>query len=86
LARRPIALSLRAHNRAITRRCCSIGGNRRRCRLGFGGSYAVLQNVWSIRSLRLQIKIDNLLDEQYEQAIGFSSQSISVRGGIAVNF
>jgi outer membrane cobalamin receptor len=65
-------------------------GSPRETRPGFtlinlAGSYAVLQNVWSIRSLRLQIKIDNLLDEQYKQAIGFSSRSISVRGGIAVN-
>jgi outer membrane cobalamin receptor len=34
--------------------------------INLAGSYAVLQNVWSIRSLRLQIKIDNLLDEQYK--------------------
>jgi outer membrane cobalamin receptor len=54
--------------------------------INLAGSYAVLQHVWSIRSLRLQRRIDNLLDEQYEQAIGFSAQGISVRGGIAVNF
>ena len=54
--------------------------------INLAGSYAVLQNLWRIMSLRLQMKIDNLLDEQYEQAIGFSAQGISVRGGIAVNF
>jgi vitamin B12 transporter len=54
--------------------------------INLAASYAVLQNVQSIRSLRLQMKIDNLLDDQYEQAIGFSAQGISVRGGIAVNF
>jgi outer membrane cobalamin receptor len=48
-------------------------------------SYAVLQSVRSIRSLRLQMKIDDPLDDQYEQAIGFSAQGISVRSGIAVN-
>jgi outer membrane cobalamin receptor len=54
--------------------------------INLAGSYAVLQNVWPIRSLRLQLKFENLLDEQYEQAIGFSAQGISVRGGVAVNF
>jgi hypothetical protein len=32
------------------------------------------------------MKIDNLLNEQYEPVIGFSAQGISVRGGIAVDF
>jgi outer membrane receptor protein involved in Fe transport len=54
--------------------------------INLAGSYAVLQNVWPIRSLRVQLKFENLLDEQYEQAIGFSAQGISVRGGVAVNF
>jgi outer membrane cobalamin receptor len=54
--------------------------------INLAGSYAVLQNVWPIRSLRVQLKFENLMDEQYEQAIGFSAQGISVRGGIAVNF
>jgi outer membrane cobalamin receptor len=39
-----------------------------------------------MRNLRLQMKIDNLLNEDYEQVFGFSSPGISVRGGIAVNF
>jgi vitamin B12 transporter len=54
--------------------------------INLAGSYAVLQNVWPIRSLRLQLKFENLLNEQYEQAIGFSAPGISVRGGVAVNF
>jgi vitamin B12 transporter len=54
--------------------------------LGLAGSYAVLQNVWKMRNLHLQMKIDNLLNEDYEQVFGFSSPGISVRGGIAVNF
>jgi outer membrane cobalamin receptor len=54
--------------------------------IGLAGSYAVLQNVWHMRSLRLQLKIDNLLDADYEQVLGFSQPGISVRGGVAVNF
>ena len=54
--------------------------------INLAGSYAVLQNVWHVRSLRLQLKFENLLDEQYEQASGFSAQGMSVRGGVAVNF
>jgi outer membrane cobalamin receptor len=54
--------------------------------INLAGSYAVLQNVWRIRSLRVQLKFENLLNEQYEQAIGFSAQGIIVRGGVAVNF
>jgi len=54
--------------------------------LNLAGSYAVLQNVWPMRSLRLQLKFDNLLNKQYEQAIGFSAPGISVRGGVAMNF
>lgn len=54
--------------------------------VNLAGSYTVLQNVWAIRSLRLQLKFENLLDQQYEQAIGFSAQGIGVRGGIAVQF
>jgi vitamin B12 transporter len=49
-------------------------------------SYVVAQNIWGIRSLRLQGKIENLLDDDYEEAFGFSAPGISVRGGIAVNF
>ncbi|MGH8067510.1 MAG: TonB-dependent receptor plug domain-containing protein [Candidatus Entotheonellia bacterium] len=55
-------------------------------KLDLAASYTVLQNVWSIRSVRVQMKIDNLLNEAYEEALGFSSAGISVRGGIAVNF
>jgi vitamin B12 transporter len=55
-------------------------------KLDLAASYAVLQNVWSIRNVRLQMKVDNLLNEDYEEAFGFSSPGISVRGGVAVNF
>jgi vitamin B12 transporter len=55
-------------------------------KLDLAASYTVLQHVWSMRSLRVQMKIDNLLNEDYEEALGFSSAGISVRGGIAVNF
>ena len=54
--------------------------------IGLAGSYAVLQNLWHMRSLRLQLKFDNLLDADYEQVLGFSQPGISVRGGVAVNF
>jgi vitamin B12 transporter len=54
--------------------------------IGLAGSYAVLQNLWHLRSLRLQLKIDNLLDADYEQVLGFSQPGVSVRGGVAVNF
>jgi outer membrane cobalamin receptor len=40
--------------------------------IGLAGSYAVLQNVWHMRNLRLQMKTDNLLDADYEQVVGFS--------------
>jgi outer membrane cobalamin receptor len=39
-----------------------------------------------MRSLRLQLKIDNLLDADYEQVLGFSQPGINVCGGGAVNF
>jgi outer membrane cobalamin receptor len=54
--------------------------------IGLAGSYAVLQNVWHMRSLRIQLKIDNLLDADYEQVLGFSQPGISVRGGVTVTF
>jgi vitamin B12 transporter len=54
--------------------------------IGLACSYAVLQNLWHMRSLRLQLKFDNLLDADYEQVLGFSQPGISVRGGVAVNF
>ena len=53
---------------------------------GPSGSYAVFSNVWHMRSLRLQMKIDNLLDADYEQVLGFSQPGIRVRGGVTVNF
>jgi outer membrane cobalamin receptor len=32
------------------------------------------------------MKIDNLLDADYEQVLGFSRAGIHVRGGVTVNF
>jgi vitamin B12 transporter len=55
-------------------------------KLDLAASYIVAQNFWSIRNVRLQMKIENLLNEDYEEALGFSSQGIGVRGGVAVNF
>jgi vitamin B12 transporter len=55
-------------------------------KIDLAASYLVMQNVWGIRSLRLQGKIENLLDEDYEEAFGFSAPGISVRGGITANF
>jgi vitamin B12 transporter len=55
-------------------------------KLDLAASYMVAQNVWGIKSLRLQGKIDNLLNEAYEEAFGFSAPGISVRGGITANF
>ena len=54
--------------------------------IGLAGSYAVLHNVWHMRNLRLQMEIDNLLDADYEQVLGFSQPGISMRGGVTVNF
>jgi vitamin B12 transporter len=54
--------------------------------LDLAASYVVAQDLWSIRKVRLQMKIENLLNEDYEEALGFSSPGISVRGGVAVNF
>jgi vitamin B12 transporter len=55
-------------------------------KIDLAASYVVAQHVWGLRSLRVQGKIENLLDEDYEQAFGFSAPGISVRGGITVNF
>jgi vitamin B12 transporter len=55
-------------------------------KVDLAASYAVAQNIWGLRSIRLQGKIDNLLDEDYEEAFGFSTPGISIRGGITVNF
>jgi outer membrane cobalamin receptor len=54
--------------------------------IGLAGCYAVPQNIWNIRSLRLQMKLDNLLDADHEQVLGFSQARIRVRGGVTVNF
>ena len=55
-------------------------------RIDLAASYVVAQNIWGIRSLCVQGKIENLLDDDYEEAFGFSAPGISVRGGITVNF
>jgi outer membrane cobalamin receptor len=34
----------------------------------------------------LQMKIENLLNEDYEEVLGFSSPGISVCGGVAAHF
>jgi outer membrane cobalamin receptor len=39
-----------------------------------------------MRSLQLQLKIDNLLDADYAQVLGFSQPGMSVRGGVTVTF
>jgi outer membrane cobalamin receptor len=57
--------------------------------IGLSGSYAVFANVWhmgSPRSQRSQMKIDSLLDADYEQVLGFSQPGIRVRGGVTVSF
>jgi outer membrane cobalamin receptor len=46
----------------------------------------VAQHIWGLRSIRVQGKIENLFDDDYEEAFGFSAPGISVRGGITVNF
>ena len=55
-------------------------------RLDLAASYVVAQHFWSVRNVQLQMKIENLLNEDYEEVLGFSSPGISVRGGIAVKF
>jgi vitamin B12 transporter len=55
-------------------------------KLDLAGSYMVVQHAWGIKNIRLQMKIDNLLNEAYEEALGFSAAGISVRGGIAASF
>jgi vitamin B12 transporter len=55
-------------------------------KIDLAASYIVVQSVWGLKSLRLQGKIENLLDEDYEEVLGFSTPGISVRGGIAVHF
>jgi vitamin B12 transporter len=55
-------------------------------KLDLAASYVLLQNVRGVKSLRLQLKIDNLLDAAYEEALGFSAPGISGRGGIAMHF
>jgi vitamin B12 transporter len=55
-------------------------------KLDLAASYVVARQLWHVRDVRLQMKIDNLLNENYEEALGFSSPGISARGGVAVNF
>jgi outer membrane cobalamin receptor len=55
-------------------------------RLDLAASYVVAPHLWSLRNVRLQMKIENLLDEGDEEALGFSSPGMSVRGGVSVNF
>jgi len=55
-------------------------------KVDLAASYVLAQNVWGLKTLRLHGKIENLLDEAYEQAFGFSAPGISVRGGIAAGF
>jgi outer membrane cobalamin receptor len=55
-------------------------------RFDLAASYVMTQNSWRIGSLRMQRKIENLLDEDYEEVFGFSAPGISVRGGITISF
>jgi vitamin B12 transporter len=55
-------------------------------KLDLAGSYMVVQHAWKIKNIRLQMKIENLLNESYEEVLGFSAAGISVRGGIAASF
>jgi vitamin B12 transporter len=55
-------------------------------KLDLAASYVVAPHLRRVRNVRLQMKIENLLNEDYEEALGFSSQGIGVRGGVAVNF
>jgi outer membrane cobalamin receptor len=54
-------------------------------RLDLDASYVVAQQVRNVRHVRLQMKIENLFNNDYE-TLGFSSPSISVRRGTALNF
>jgi vitamin B12 transporter len=55
-------------------------------KVDLAASYAVAQHIWGLRSIRVQGKIENLFDDDYEEAFGFSAPGIRVRGGIAVHF
>jgi hypothetical protein len=46
----------------------------------------VAPNAWWIKNIRLQMKIDNLLHDDDEEAFGVSAQGIRGRGGIAATF
>jgi hypothetical protein len=55
-------------------------------KIDLAASYVVARNVWGIKSLRLQGKIERLLDETDEEAFGFSAAGVRVWGGISANF
>jgi outer membrane cobalamin receptor len=55
-------------------------------RYGSDAIGAVTQYVRHMRNLHSLMKIDNLLDADYEQVLGFSQPGISVRGGAVGNF
>jgi vitamin B12 transporter len=49
-------------------------------------SYVLARNAFGFKTLRLHGKIENLLNEQYEEAFGFSAPGIGVQGGISAGF
>jgi vitamin B12 transporter len=55
-------------------------------KLDLAASYVVARQRWGFRSVQLQGNIDNLLDDDYEEAFGFSAPGIGIRGGIALSF
>jgi hypothetical protein len=55
-------------------------------KVDLAASSVLAQNIWGFKRVRVLGKIDNLLNEAYEEAIGFSSPRFSVRGGISASF
>jgi hypothetical protein len=41
---------------------------------------------WQMRNLRLQLQIDDLLDADYEEVVGFSPPRVGVRGSATADF
>jgi vitamin B12 transporter len=88
--RATVAFTTNVVGRAIDRDFSRVGSPR----VTLGGyttidlaaSYVVARDIWGLRALQIQGKIDNLLDEDHEEAFGFSAPGISIRGGIAARF
>jgi vitamin B12 transporter len=88
--RATVALTVNVVGSAIDRDFSRPGSPRvtlpGRTKIDLAASYVLAQQAGGLRNLRLLGKIENLLDESYEEALGFSAPGMGVRGGVEIGF